>query len=788
MDLDAILPDVGEFGAYQQLLLWLVLLPAVLPNAFHAYNQLFMASRPDHWCRHPALDAPSNLSVEVVKQLRSVGGPTPVRRCGGVLAFARSCAHSQQMSSRPFLKEEIWEKSVRCLAIEPRIEWSWNARVGEMGVPRENPPASGIVQHGSHMRKSGSGLARYRARIAVVGGECPKGGRIPKLIEVDLKQGFQKCSFYREKPIVRLPTEHQWQMAGKLPRLVLHTRTVNIGWPSVCGLTRCHGVRELIGCTTYGTMHRKWILCLRVTASTVMGRSLTYCVTTDRNCPMPVDRFSSQHTSITAITVYAASSAELCAWLQAARGLKYLGTSYSPCWTLVQMPKRREAWQVVSASDHGAKNGVAKECSGGGYGSTQGNTMADDLLLPGGNKMIKRHLNCELINAFRHSANHKKATSCITYYVMLRRECSGDMWAALNIEILRADEGEARWIWNNAGMQGRRKREIPDETCRTEENLNQDSRLGSTGMKGRGKKKIPEETRRPAISSDTMPMCENEGASPPGFEPCSPSHLLFKSIPPLAQPGPLSFHAFSTMGSAWICYSIVLARGTLYLTSDRLSALITILDSKGMAFELFLTVANVISSPRQLPDFHKWQSYRTMPFHPPLHSLRFTLIGSQDLVVKSRPDLSTQRPLATGRGSFLNELFWYYIAKLRLIEGVQRRVPCNATSRERCGPHGNWTDTHTPDRLSSLEGFAFTLGNCQSCDKRRSSARCWTGNINNNNTHTHTHIRFVCLRQFPFTEQDDIQRLFRRISAAPRKHNFVCSFVVIGRHGAGQEY
>ncbi|KAJ1532010.1 hypothetical protein ONE63_000644 [Megalurothrips usitatus] len=57
MDLDEILPDVGEFGAYQQLLLWFVLLPGVLPCGFHAYNQLFMAASPPHWCHVPELDA-----------------------------------------------------------------------------------------------------------------------------------------------------------------------------------------------------------------------------------------------------------------------------------------------------------------------------------------------------------------------------------------------------------------------------------------------------------------------------------------------------------------------------------------------------------------------------------------------------------------------------------------------------------------------------------------------------------------------------------------------------------
>ncbi|KAJ8872675.1 hypothetical protein PR048_026287 [Dryococelus australis] len=71
MDLDAVLPDVGEFGTYQQLLLWLVLLPAVLPNAFHAYNQLFMAARPDHWCREPAVDIIANSSSDLAKRIRS---------------------------------------------------------------------------------------------------------------------------------------------------------------------------------------------------------------------------------------------------------------------------------------------------------------------------------------------------------------------------------------------------------------------------------------------------------------------------------------------------------------------------------------------------------------------------------------------------------------------------------------------------------------------------------------------------------------------------------------------
>lgn len=66
MDLDDLLPQVGEFGKYQKLMLWLVCLPACFPCGFCAFNQLFMAETPDHWCRVPEL---GNFSVEQRKSL-----------------------------------------------------------------------------------------------------------------------------------------------------------------------------------------------------------------------------------------------------------------------------------------------------------------------------------------------------------------------------------------------------------------------------------------------------------------------------------------------------------------------------------------------------------------------------------------------------------------------------------------------------------------------------------------------------------------------------------------------
>lgn len=55
MDLDDLLPQVGEFGKYQKLMLWLVCLPACFPCGFCAFNQLFMADVPEHWCYVPEL-------------------------------------------------------------------------------------------------------------------------------------------------------------------------------------------------------------------------------------------------------------------------------------------------------------------------------------------------------------------------------------------------------------------------------------------------------------------------------------------------------------------------------------------------------------------------------------------------------------------------------------------------------------------------------------------------------------------------------------------------------------
>lgn len=66
MDLDEVLPIIGEFGRYQKLLLWLICLPACIPCGFGAFNQLFMSDVPLYWCLEPQL---SNFTAEQRRQI-----------------------------------------------------------------------------------------------------------------------------------------------------------------------------------------------------------------------------------------------------------------------------------------------------------------------------------------------------------------------------------------------------------------------------------------------------------------------------------------------------------------------------------------------------------------------------------------------------------------------------------------------------------------------------------------------------------------------------------------------
>lgn len=61
MDFDDLLPHVGEFGRYQQIL-FLLMIPFAFFVAFVYFSQIFITLVPEeHWCKVPEL---ANLSVE----------------------------------------------------------------------------------------------------------------------------------------------------------------------------------------------------------------------------------------------------------------------------------------------------------------------------------------------------------------------------------------------------------------------------------------------------------------------------------------------------------------------------------------------------------------------------------------------------------------------------------------------------------------------------------------------------------------------------------------------------
>ena len=61
---------LGEMGRYQLTLYLLMCIPATLPAAFLAFNQVFLSATPDHWCNVTELyKSDFNLSLHQIKDL-----------------------------------------------------------------------------------------------------------------------------------------------------------------------------------------------------------------------------------------------------------------------------------------------------------------------------------------------------------------------------------------------------------------------------------------------------------------------------------------------------------------------------------------------------------------------------------------------------------------------------------------------------------------------------------------------------------------------------------------------
>lgn len=66
IDFDSVLEYLGAEGRYQTVLYYLLCIPATIPAAFLAFNQVFLSATPSHWCHIPDL---ANLTEENRKAL-----------------------------------------------------------------------------------------------------------------------------------------------------------------------------------------------------------------------------------------------------------------------------------------------------------------------------------------------------------------------------------------------------------------------------------------------------------------------------------------------------------------------------------------------------------------------------------------------------------------------------------------------------------------------------------------------------------------------------------------------
>ncbi|XP_008549084.1 organic cation transporter protein [Microplitis demolitor] len=80
IDFDEVLVHVGEKGRYQNIMYYLLCIPATLPAAFLAFSQVFVSASPDHWCRIPELE--NITSFMTLDERKALSLPYTVRSDG----------------------------------------------------------------------------------------------------------------------------------------------------------------------------------------------------------------------------------------------------------------------------------------------------------------------------------------------------------------------------------------------------------------------------------------------------------------------------------------------------------------------------------------------------------------------------------------------------------------------------------------------------------------------------------------------------------------------------------
>ncbi|KAJ8874821.1 hypothetical protein PR048_022710 [Dryococelus australis] len=164
------------------------------------------------------------------------------------------------------------------------------------------------------------------------------------------------------------------------------------------------------------------------------------------------------------------------------------------------------------------------------------------------NEYYKRLTNLAILSIEQeHSKNCTYLLATLTHLLAKSTDVSGTgvalrcpQWIEIRgsaCMAFKAGEGEARWEWSIAGIQGRGKQEIPDKT------------------------------RRLAASSGTIPTCENPGATPPGNKPGSPKREA--SSLTTKPPRPLMTFDVESAVSIYLCFTafgvgpLVFVRGSM---------------------------------------------------------------------------------------------------------------------------------------------------------------------------------------------------------------------------------
>jgi hypothetical protein len=55
IDFDDMLLHIGGRGLYQQIMYYLLCIPATTPAAFLAFSQVFVSASPEQWCQVPSI-------------------------------------------------------------------------------------------------------------------------------------------------------------------------------------------------------------------------------------------------------------------------------------------------------------------------------------------------------------------------------------------------------------------------------------------------------------------------------------------------------------------------------------------------------------------------------------------------------------------------------------------------------------------------------------------------------------------------------------------------------------